>query len=99
MRDRFCSGGHMNRIFIVSFTGNATPQTIKQLASITHDHGGKWLVSKVNFLEELVAGVIKVEIPQENEDLVKDAFAIMKAFWLNLAKQKTIFRTQKVSTN
>ncbi len=74
MRDRFCSGGHMNRIFIVSFAGNATPKTIKQLASITHEHGGKWLVSKVNFLEEQVAGVIKVEIPQENEDLVKEAF-------------------------
>jgi glycine cleavage system regulatory protein len=88
MRDRFCSGGYMNRIFIVSFTGNATPQTIKQLASITHDHGGKWLVSKVNFLEELVAGVIKVEIPQENEDLVKDAFCDHEGLLVKFSKAK-----------
>ena len=49
----------MNSIFIVSFSGNATPATIKQLASINHEQGVKWLVSKVNFIENQVAAVIK----------------------------------------
>ncbi|EGU60240.1 glycine cleavage system regulatory protein [Vibrio nigripulchritudo ATCC 27043] len=65
----------MYTTFIVSFVGTATPTTIKKLASITHDNGGKWLLSKVNFIEHQVAAVIKIELPSENEDTVKDAFA------------------------
>ncbi|MCL9775880.1 glycine cleavage system protein R [Vibrio methylphosphonaticus] len=60
--------------FIVSFVGQASPTTIKNLAAITHENGGKWLVSKVNFLEDHVAAVIKVELPSENQRIVKQAF-------------------------
>jgi glycine cleavage system regulatory protein len=65
----------MYTTFIVSFVGTATPTTIKKLASITHDNGGRWLLSKVNFIEHQVAAVIKIEFPSENEDTVKDTFA------------------------
>ncbi|MEZ8101836.1 glycine cleavage system protein R [Vibrio bivalvicida] len=64
----------MNSTFIVNFVGKATPATIKQLAAITHENGGKWLISKVNFIEDQVAAVIKIELPSVNEQLVKDAF-------------------------
>lgn len=64
----------MYTTFIVNFVGTATPTTIKKLASTTHDNGGKWLLSKVNFIEHQVAAVIKIELPSENEDTVKDAF-------------------------
>ncbi|MEF1289730.1 glycine cleavage system protein R [Vibrio sp. M260118] len=64
----------MNSTFIVNFVGKATPATIKQLAAITHENGGKWLISKVNFIEDQVAAVIKVNLPAENEQVVKDAF-------------------------
>lgn len=64
----------MNSSFIVNFVGKATPATIKQLAAITHENGGKWLISKVNFLEDHVAAVIKVELPTENLAIVQDAF-------------------------
>ncbi|MFM2590113.1 glycine cleavage system protein R [Vibrio sp. TBV020] len=65
----------MNTTFIVNFVGKATPATIKQLAAVTHENGGKWLISKVNFIEDQVAAVIKVEIPSDNALLVKDAFS------------------------
>ncbi|EJK2115924.1 transcriptional regulator [Vibrio navarrensis] len=65
----------MNSVFIVSFIGKASSMTIKQLAAITHENGGKWLISKVNFIEEQVAAVIKVELPKQNETLVKEAFS------------------------
>ncbi len=29
--------------------------TIKQLAAVTHENEGKWLISKVNFIEDQVA--------------------------------------------
>ncbi len=64
----------MNSTFIVNFVGKATPSTIKQLAAITHENGGKWLISKVNFIEDQVAAVIKVEVPSNKIDIVQDAF-------------------------
>lgn len=64
----------MTCTFIVSFVGKATPSTIKSLAAATNEKSGKWLISKVNFIEDQVAAVIKIEIPEENADVVKEAF-------------------------
>lgn len=64
----------MNSTFIVNFVGKATPATIKQLAAVTHENGGKWLISKVNFIEDSVAAVIKIELPADNASTVKQAF-------------------------
>ncbi|MDB1123740.1 glycine cleavage system protein R [Vibrio algarum] len=61
----------MNKTFIVNFVGKATPTTIKAFAAVTHENGGKWLISKVNFIEDQVAAVIKIELPEENEEIVK----------------------------
>lgn len=64
----------MNSTFIVNFVGKASPSTIKQLAAVTHENDGKWLISKVNFIEDQVAGVIKIQLPSNHEQYVKDAF-------------------------
>ncbi|WP_070967691.1 glycine cleavage system protein R [Vibrio sonorensis] len=64
----------MNTTFIVNFVGKASPTTIKQLAAVTHENGGKWLISKVNFIENQVAAVIKIELPESHAQTVKDAF-------------------------
>ncbi len=64
----------MTCTFIVNFVGTATPSTIKQLAAITHENDGKWLISKVNFIEDQVAAVIKVEMPLAKAQVVKEAF-------------------------
>ncbi len=64
----------MNTTFIANFVGKATPATIKQLAAVTHENGGKWLISKVNFIEDQVAAVIKIEVPEENALAVQEAF-------------------------
>ncbi|WP_277816078.1 ACT domain-containing protein, partial [Vibrio splendidus] len=65
----------MNSTFIVNFIGKASPATIKQLAAVTHENDGKWLISKVNFIEDQVAGVLKVQLPAINESIVKEAFS------------------------
>ncbi len=64
----------MVETFIVSFIGEASPNDIHQLAAITHENQGKWLVSKVNFIDNQVAAVIKIEVPAENKPMVIDAF-------------------------
>ncbi|GAD79450.1 glycine cleavage system protein R [Vibrio ezurae] len=65
----------MQTTFIVNFIGTASPSTIKRLSSITHENNGKWLLSKVNFIENQVAGVIKINLPEQNAQAVKDAFS------------------------
>ncbi len=64
----------MNITFIANFVGKATPATIKQLAAVTHENGGKWLISKVNFIEDQVAAVIKIDVPEESALVVQEAF-------------------------
>ncbi len=64
----------MNSTFIVNIVGKATPATIKQLAAETHENGGKWLISMVNFIEDSVAAVIKIELPADNASTVKQDF-------------------------
>lgn len=64
----------MKSTFIVNFVGTATPATIKQLAASTHDNGGTWLVSKINFIDNQVAAVIKIELPQTQVEAVRRAF-------------------------
>ncbi len=60
--------------FIVSFIGKAIPADIKRFAAITHDNDGKWLVSKINFIEEQVAALIKIQSPKQNIQKIKDVF-------------------------
>lgn len=64
----------MTSTFIVSLIGEANPSDIHQLAAITHENFGTWLISKVNFLDNQVAAVIKVQLPSENKAAVVDAF-------------------------
>ncbi|SHO56407.1 glycine cleavage system protein R [Vibrio quintilis] len=64
----------MTQTFIVSFIGNAVPADIHRLTTITHEHGGRWLTSKINYLEDRVAALIKVEAPEETTPYIKEAF-------------------------
>ncbi|WP_036829994.1 ACT domain-containing protein, partial [Photobacterium sanctipauli] len=48
---------------------------INQLAAKTHELGGKWLVSKINRLDGQVVGILKIDIPAEAAQQLKDAFA------------------------
>ncbi|CAM2866513.1 glycine cleavage system protein R [Vibrio rarus] len=64
----------MHTTFIVNFIGTASPSTIKRLSAMTHENGGKWLSSKVNFIDQQVAGVIKIDVPANSEDSVKNEF-------------------------
>jgi glycine cleavage system regulatory protein len=74
----------MNRTFIVSFIGEATPKMLKSLATITHENGGKWLISKVHFIDEHVSAIIKVEVPAENAAYLKAAFTEQSSLIVNI---------------
>lgn len=89
----------MTCTFIANFVGTATPSTIKQLAAITHENDGKWLISKVNFIEDQVAAVIKVEMPLAKANVVKHAFQSYPDLMVNIVdcdtrplKEDTIYQ-------
>lgn len=56
----------MSTQFTMIITGQDRPQIVNQLAALTHDFGGKWLVSKISRLESHVVGIIKIEVPTEH---------------------------------
>ena len=64
----------MTKIFIINFAGQASPAMINQLAKTTHDHDGKWLITKISYLDNQVSGLIKISIPDDNVETVKQAF-------------------------
>lgn len=65
----------MKSVFIAAFVGISSPDLIKRLASVTHEEGGKWLVSKINYLDAHVSAVIKIEVPAAHKKAVQDYFA------------------------
>lgn len=52
-----------NTEFVVAFVGADRPGLLRRLTEITHAHGGKWLVSKINHLEGQISGLLKVQLP------------------------------------
>lgn len=67
----------MNATFIVSFAGPDSKNLLATLAKFTHEHEGRWLSSKVNYLEGHIAANIKVTLPEENARIVKAQFMAM----------------------
>nr|VVV04522.1 hypothetical protein AW0309160_01918 [Aliivibrio wodanis] len=65
----------MKSVFIAAFVGISSPDLIKRLASVTHEKGGKWLVSKVHYLDAHISAVIKIEMPAEHKKTVQDYFS------------------------
>lgn len=61
-------------IFIANISGQTSPKTLQQLAQITHQYGGIWLVSKINYLDDQVAGLIKIQCPIGNLEAIQHAF-------------------------
>lgn len=74
----------MDAVFVVSFVGCDRLGLLKQLAQKTHELGGKWLISKVSYLEGQVAAVIKVQAPVT-------ALAQAKSLFSDEASLKVIF--------
>jgi glycine cleavage system regulatory protein len=76
----------MTETLVISFIGQATPNDVHQLATITHENGGKWLVSKVNFIDDQVAAVIKIQVSTESKSAVIDAFQSHPRLTSNITK-------------
>ncbi|RCU52838.1 MULTISPECIES: glycine cleavage system protein R [Corallincola] len=66
--------------FMVSIVGPEHQGMLKLMAEKTHSLGGRWLDSKTNHLGGQFAGLIKIDIPAENETQMKGEFAALEGF-------------------
>ncbi|GHA48174.1 glycine cleavage system protein R [Photobacterium aphoticum] len=64
----------MNTQLTITLAGEDHPQLINVLAAKTHALGGKWLISKINRLDNQVVGIIKIDIPADAVSDLKHAF-------------------------
>lgn len=65
----------MNVQFIATVSGPERSGIMSKLAKQTHDLGGIWLDSKLNHLDGQFIGLIKIELPTDNAERLKAAFA------------------------
>ncbi|WP_017024550.1 ACT domain-containing protein [Vibrio rumoiensis] len=61
-------------LFIVNFSGEAQPTSLKRLALMSHQSHARWVVSKINYLDQQVAGLIKIECPTDQVNAIQQAF-------------------------
>ncbi|MGF1687672.1 transcriptional regulator [Photobacterium japonica] len=64
----------MNTQLTITLAGDDHPQLINVLAAKTHALGGKWLISKINRLDNQVVGIIKIDIPTTAVSELKQVF-------------------------
>lgn len=65
----------MNVVFIVSFAGLEQENLIQELAKFTHQQQGKWLSSRISYLDGHIAANIKIESPPENKATIINRFS------------------------
>ncbi|WP_413111817.1 glycine cleavage system protein R [Thaumasiovibrio sp. DFM-14] len=62
----------MNKQFTITIAGNDKAKQLNALAAITHQHGGKWIKSKISRLDEQIVGIIRIDVPEQSYDSLQN---------------------------
>ena len=57
----------MQRLLVMTVIGRDRPGLVDSVASLVAEHGGNWLESRMSRLGGHFAGILRVEVPGENE--------------------------------
>jgi len=78
----------MNVQILITITGLYQADLIKQLSEKTHALEGKWLTSKINHIDQQMAGLIKVEMPSDKVEVLLAYFKTlpMNVDWVELKR-------------
>ena len=57
----------MQRLLVMTVIGRDRPGLVDSVASLVAEHGGNWLESRMSRLGGHFAGILRVEVPSENE--------------------------------
>jgi len=71
----------MNVLVMVTVSGSNRHELVRILSEKTHALGGKWIISKINHIDDYFSGLIKIEI---GSDQVQRLGADFKVLGLNV---------------
>ena len=57
----------MQRLLVMTIIGQDRPGLVDSVAALVAEHGGNWLESRMSRLGGQFAGILRVEVPGENE--------------------------------
>jgi glycine cleavage system regulatory protein len=57
----------MQRLLVMTVIGQDRPGLVESVAALVAQHGGNWLESRMSRLGGHFAGILRVEVPSENE--------------------------------
>src|ERR1035438_347786 len=57
----------MQRLLVMTVIGQDRPGLVDSVAALVAEHGGNWLESRMSRLGGQFAGILRVEVPSENE--------------------------------
>ncbi|WP_232803741.1 ACT domain-containing protein [Motilimonas sp. E26] len=89
----------MNTQFMATIAGEDRPDLLKLLAGKTHALEGRWLDSKISRLEGQIAGIIKIDIPNENLSALKADFNSIPNFHVSTSDVKLVTITECAQLN
>jgi len=77
----------MHGLLVMTIIGPDRPGLVERLAATIADHGGNWLESRMAHLGGEFAGILRVEVPAENEQALLAALRTLAAHGLSVHVQ------------
>lgn len=77
----------MQRMLVMTVIGSDRPGLVESVAQLVTGHGGNWLESRMARLGGQFAGILRVEVPQEQEGPLLRALESLRAQGLTVVAQ------------
>jgi|SRR5437660_436611 len=77
----------MQRAFVMTVIGPDRPGLVESVAAIVAEHGGNWLESRMSRLGGQFAGILRVEVPADDESSLLSALKQLEARDLTIVVQ------------
>src|SRR5512143_1344607 len=74
----------MQRLLVMTVIGQDRPGLVESVAGLVAEHGGNWLESRMSRLGGQFAGILRVEVPSENEPALVAALRKLDALGLTV---------------
>ena len=74
----------MQRLLVMTVIGPDRPGLVGSVAALVAEHGGNWLESRMSRLGGQFAGILRVEVPRQNEQPLVAALAKLESRGLSV---------------
>src|SRR5580765_5586294 len=92
----------MERRLVMTVIGADRPGLVDEVAAVVAEHEGNWLESRMSRLGGQFAGILRVELPEENEKAAVIALQALKAQGLSVVihadQAEPLLQTQRLAS-